>query len=327
MNNWQFGSQFMCIQQIIQLYRTMTMAHFTLMSFLVFVLLIGACQSPAGERKAPPLSDFDWQGHRGARGLLPENSVPSFHKALEYPVRTLELDLAISKDSQIVLSHEPWMSHHICALPDGQAVSSEMEKTYNLFEMTLSEIQRFDCGARGNRQFPEQEAMPVYKPTLREVVEAVDAYCREKARDLPNFNIEIKSNPEWDERFTPSVETFARLVVDEIRALGIQDRGIVQSFDPRALRAVKALAPGLPTALLVGNYNGVAANLEALGYRPEVYSPYYKLVSANVVRTVHEQGMKIIPWTVNEVTEMRALIQMGVDGIITDYPDRISETW
>jgi glycerophosphoryl diester phosphodiesterase len=297
---------------------------------VLLLLVIFGCSSNSSSQ--PPESNqamaeqFDWQGHRGARGLLPENTVPAFLEALKYPVTTLELDVVISKDSQVVVSHEPWMSHHICSNPDGSAVAESQEDSLLLFQMTYEQIQQYDCGSRGNEGFPGQEPMPAVKPTLRAVVEAVRVYCEENNRELPNYNVEIKSRPEWDGVKTPAPETFVRLVLSEIEALGIQERTCIQSFDKRSLRAVREQQPGITTALLIDNANGVEHNVEDLGYVPKIYSPHYRMVAANVVDTVHERGMRIIPWTVNEVEEMSTLIEMGVDGIITDYPDRIEGT-
>ncbi|MCO6476539.1 MAG: glycerophosphodiester phosphodiesterase [Phaeodactylibacter sp.] len=267
---------------------------------------------------------FDWQGHRGARGLLPENTAPSFLKALEYPqVKTLELDLAVSRDSLLVVSHEPWMSHHICSHPDGRPVTEEEEDELILFQMPYDSIRKYDCGSRGNERFPEQKAMPAHKPLLSEVVQAVDEYCEKNNRPRPRYNIEIKFEPEYVGVKAPDAETFARLVLEEITRLGIRERSCVQCFDVAPLQHIHRMAPELFTALLIDNAHGVAANLEALGYTPGAYSPYYKLVTANVVDTVHEKGMALIPWTVNDTTAMKALIALGVDGIITDYPNWI----
>ena len=110
---------------------------------------------------------IDWQGHRGARGLLPENTIPAFLKALEYPVRTLELDVVVSKDQRIILSHEPWFSEHICSKPNGQAVSASEAPTLKIYEMDYATIQSYDCGQRGNERLPEQQPLAVAKPDLR----------------------------------------------------------------------------------------------------------------------------------------------------------------
>lgn len=296
---------------------------------LLLALVTVGCSSgntsQAPESTQPMTEQFDWQGHRGARGLMPENTVQAFIEALKYPVTTLELDVAISKDSQVVVSHEPWMSHHICAHPDASPVTENQEDSLLIFQMTYDQIQQYDCGTRGNERFPEQEPVPAVKPTLWAVVEAVRRYCEENDRSLPRYNIEIKSRPEWDGVRTPAPATFARLVLAEVKALGIGARSCIQSFDERSLRAVHEQQPGMTLALLIDNPNGVVQNIEALGFTPEIYSPYYRMVAANVVDTVHDQGMLIIPWTVNEVEEMKTLIEMGVDGIITDYPNKIAE--
>lgn len=267
---------------------------------------------------------FDWQGHRGARGLAPENTIPAFLRALEFPeIVTLELDLAVSADEQLVVSHEPWLSASICAHPDGSAVLPEEEENLLIFKRAYLEIQEYDCGARGNPRFPEQEAQSAHKPTLDVVVKAVEEFCESRGREIPLFNIEIKSQPEWDGVKTPSPERFAQLVADKLRELEMEERACVQSFDPRALRAMRAIAPNITLALLVENLKGLDANVTSLGFVPSVYSPYYKLVRPSAIRKAHQMNMKIIPWTVNETTQMKRLKAMGVDGIITDYPNRI----
>ena len=267
---------------------------------------------------------FDWQGHRGARGLLPENTIPAFLKALEFPkLTTLELDLAVSKDNQLIVSHEPWMSALICSHPDGRPVEEDEEQELRIYEMTLAQIQAFDCGQRGNANFPEQTPQAVFKPTLEAVVKAAEETAGALQRPLPFYNIEIKSLPEWDEVFTPEPAAFVALVVRELRRLGISERSTVQSFDVRSLQALKEQAPHQRMAYLIANRNGLSKNLELLGFQPDIYSPYFLLCTAGLVDSLHQQNTQLIPWTVNEPDQMQELIDMGVDGIITDYPDRI----
>lgn len=292
---------------------------------LLIAGLLNGCGKPSSDQnaKSDMNPSFDWQGHRGARGLVPENTIPSFLKALEYPkILTIELDVVVSADSLVVVSHEPWMSAAICSHPDGRPVAGHEEEALNLFQMPYDQIRLFDCGSRGNDRFPEQKPEPAFKPLLEEVITAVEAHCLESDKTPPRYNIEIKSDPDWDDVKTPKPETFARLVVELIRKFEISQRVCIQSFDVRSIQAVHRLDSTLTTALLVANADGVAGNLEKLGYVPQIYSPNYTLVTANVVRAVHDRGMKIIPWTVNDTTSMKALIELGVDGIITDYPDR-----
>ena len=295
---------------------------------MLAVLGLFSCSEPNTQQDmtAEKAVTFDWQGHRGARGLLPENTIPAFLKALEYPqVKTLELDLAVSRDSLLVVSHEPWMSHHICSHPDGRPVGEQEEGSLLIHQMPYAQVKQFDCGSRGNSRFPEQKAMPAHKPLLSEVVAAVNAYCTEKGREKPRYNIEIKSEPAYDGIKSPPPAEFARLVLAEINRLGIRESSCIQSFDVRPLQALHQMDSTVYTALLIDSPNGVDANLAELGYLPDAYSPYYQLVTANVVETVHARGMKLIPWTVNDTTSMKALIALGVDGIITDYPNLIGE--
>ncbi len=293
---------------------------------LAGLLTLSACQRTTAKLPATmsAQTSFDWQGHRGARGLAPENSIPGFLKALEFPqITTLELDLAVSQDSQLILSHEPWLSHEICSWPDGRPVSKSEEDQLLIYHMRADALAHYDCGSRGHPRFPEQQKTSVIKPTLRAVVQAVNNWCQQRNRPLPAYNIEIKSRPEWDNVKTPTPEVFARLVVEEIQRLGIRERACVQSFDVRSLQAVHRLDAQLTTALLVENKHGLEANLQALGYVPPIYSPNYSLADAETIRLAHAKGMRIIPWTVNNPQDMKKLIALGVDGIITDYPDRI----
>jgi glycerophosphoryl diester phosphodiesterase len=269
--------------------------------------------------------DFDWQGHRGCRGLLPENSIPAFLHALNLGVTTLEMDLAVSADSQLIISHEPWLNIDICTKADGSNISKSESEHLLLIKMTTEEIRKCDCGSKGNPRFKEQKSMKTYKPTLEEVVKEVKKYCTEKNRPIPFFNIEIKSNPDWDGKQTPSVLAFSKRVVEQINQLGIKEKTYIQSFDPRALEAVKSLDGSVKLVFLVENTLGLKKNLKKLTFKPDVYSPFFKLLNKKTITKCHKQGIKVIPWTVNETSDMQAMIDLGVDGIITDYPNRIKQ--
>ena len=256
---------------------------------------------------------------------MPENTVAAFLKALEFPVRTLEMDAAISQDGQVIISHEPWFSHEISSTPNGDSITDEMEKNYLLHQMTAADIRAFDVGSRGNARFPDQQRMRVHKPTLAEVVQAVNAYCDEQRLERPYYNIEIKSRPEWDNELAPIPAKFAQVLLDEVTRLGIHDKTCIQSFDVRSLLAVNELDKTIMTAYLIENINPFAENMAKLDFIPTIYSPYYQLVTDTLVEQVHQVGMDLIPWTVNETSDMQRLQQLGVDGIITDYPNRISQ--
>ena len=270
---------------------------------------------------------IDWQGHRGCRGIMPENSLPAFLKALEFPeISTLELDIAISKDKKVIVSHEPWFNHTICDKPNGGgSVTEEEEKDLKIYEMTYEEIKQYDCGSRGNARFPDQVKMKVYKPSLEEMVKRVDAACEQMNRAKPNYDIEVKSDPKYYGKFTPHPEEYVRLVLGEVEALGIKDRSNLQSFDLNILHEIKKQSPSTIVSYLVENKDSAEDNLKKINFKPEIYSPYFLFLNKEVVDMFHAKGIKVIPWTVNEVGDMKKLIEMGVDGIITDYPNRIAE--
>ncbi len=262
------------------------------------------------------------EGHRGARGLLPENTIPSFLKALEFGVETIELDLAVSADGKLVVSHEPWFSHIISLDKDGKPIAADKEKEHNIFLMKYSEIKLYDVGSLGNKGFPEQQKMKVAKPLLKDVFKAVNDYTRKNKLKPVRFNIEIKSNPDWDGKFSPVPAVFAKLVYDEILKHKIEKQVIVQSFDVRPLQELRKLPVQLPLALLVMNKDGIANNIERLGFQPDTYSPHFSLVDEELVKYCRTRNIKIVPWTVNEIADLERMKKFDLDGIITDYPDR-----
>ncbi len=289
----------------------------------LFSVSISMCASEQNPNRES--AGFDWQGHRGARGLAPENTIPAFLKALEYPVTTLELDVVVSADKQVVVSHEPYMSAEICTKPNGEPVSEVEALGLNLFAMPYDSIRQYDCGRRGNRGFPEQKAQAVSKPLLTDMISAVEAHCEKTGRSKPRYNIEIKSRRDWYNAFVPPPEEFVQGVMADVEKTGVKERVSIQSFDPGVLQALDRLYPDVEMVYLVTNRQPLSKQLELLGVTPDVYSPNYRLLTAEIVKQAHAQGLRVIPWTVNEVPAMRSLMEMGVDGIITDYPNRIAE--
>ncbi|WP_422107716.1 glycerophosphodiester phosphodiesterase family protein [Winogradskyella sp.] len=265
-----------------------------------------------------PKKQVDVQGHRGCRGLLPENSLPAFEKAIELGVQTLELDIAITKDREVVVSHEPFMSGVICFDPENGEISEERNRAYNLFEMTHEEIKRFDCGSKFHPTYPKQEKLKTYKPLLSEVFELA------KTKN-PNvrFNIEIKSKPEYYGKYTPHPEAYVKIVLNEIEQHEVFKLVNLQSFDLAILEEVKKQSPKMPVALLIDEDETIKGKLQALSYKPEIISPYFKLLSQDQIKDYQSQGYLIIPWTINEEEDMKTMLEWCVDGIITDYPDRL----
>lgn len=265
---------------------------------------------------------FSIEGHRGARGYVPENTVPSFIKALEQGADTIELDLVVSKDNKLVVSHEPYFSSIISLDPNGQPITADKQKEHNIYKMNYSEVKKYDVGSIGNKDFPQQQKMKIHKPLLSETFIAIRKYEKKNKLKPSRFNIEIKSNPEGDNSFSPTPPVFAKMVYDEIVKYKMEKFVIVQSFDVRPLQELAKLPVKLPLALLVGNKDGIEKNLEKLGFQPDTYSPHFSLVDQALIDYCKQKNLKIIPWTVNEIADLEKMKMFAIDGIITDYPDR-----
>jgi glycerophosphoryl diester phosphodiesterase len=263
-------------------------------------------------------NNFDIQGHRGARGLFPENTLIGFTEACQLGVNTLELDVVISGDHKIVVSHEPWMNPVFCCDPNGNAVE---DNNYNLYKMDYATIRGFDCGKRKNPDFPFQSTLPQYKPLLSEVIKTTDEFTERAHLPAITYNIEIKSEAVTDQIYHPDPFTFAKLVYDHIEHM--LSRITLQSFDVRILQELYQLNPKTRMSLLVENTHSLEKNLNQLGFKPAIYGPEFTLVDPKLIDDLKQQHIGLIPWTVNETEDMKKLIEMGVDGIITDYPDRL----
>ena len=242
-------------------------------------------------------------GHRGARAMRPENTLPAFEYAIAQGVDALELDMAVTKDNVIVVSHDPVLEAPVCTGPREKAV---------IHELTLAEVREWDCGAKQNPSFPKQQAVPGTKmPTLEEVFALAP-----KGKFL--FNIETKSFVDKPE-LTPPPEEFARMVLAAIRKHRLEARVVLQSFDFRTLIAMKKLAPQIKLSAL---YEGPAKDFVAIGKEAGagIVSPAAKLVTAEQVKAAHAAGLEVLPWTVNTPEEWERLVNAGVDGIISDDP-------
>jgi len=278
---------------------------------------------------------FDVQGHRGARGLMPENTTPAFLAALDSGVTTLEMDLTISKDKQVVVSHDHWMSADFCLDPTGKEIKGRDEKKFNIYKMTYTEVSAWDCGSKGNSKYPQQQKMKMSKPLLSDVIVAVENHIKNFSKYEVDYNIEIKCGEGSDGVFHPKPAEFSDLVYNLIDQYLPWDRIVIQSFDMRVLRYWNQKYPKVRLALLIDNLKESKDNLKELGFFPDIYSPEFHLLDKNEVNHLHAltpsrllkpgqkiKPMRVIPWTVNDESDMKDFVDMGVDGLITDYPDR-----
>lgn len=244
-------------------------------------------------------------GHRGARAVMPENSLPAFEYAIQAGVDVLELDMAVTKDDIVVVSHDPEMNPAFCTGP-------AQSKTKVIREMTLAELKQWDCGAKANPGFPKQKAVPGTRvPTLDEVFALAP-------RGKFDFNIETKIFPQRPS-VTPSPERFAELVLAQVRRHKLERRVILQSFDFRTLRAMHTLAPEIRlSALLSFPQQDWIQSCKESG--ATIVSPHVRLVTPEKVAAAHAAGLQVVPWTANDPAEWKMLAAAQVDAIISDDP-------
>ena len=273
----------------------------------VLVGLVSTVQAEAAPR-------IEVQGHRGARALRPENTLAGFAYALSVGVDTIELDLAVTRDDELVVNHELWVHPARCRGPGGAV----LEDWVPIRTLTLPEVQRYDCGSVQDTRFERQQSVPGERiPSLGQV------FALRKGRASPaakavRLNVELKSVPAKPE-LTPTPQRYAALVVDLVRKEGWTGRVNVQAFDHRLLAAVKALAPELPVAVLLSRSlpDLVAVARSA---RAEIVSPNHEWITSVEVKALHAAGLRVVPWTANDEGAWRRLVRLGVDGIITDDP-------
>jgi glycerophosphoryl diester phosphodiesterase len=271
-------------------------------------LLLSSPPAAAGERPVAV------HGHRGARAVLPENTWPAFEHAIEVGADILELDVVVTKDDALIITHNPEVDPALCVGPGGEA----LEEGVAVRERYLAELKQLDCGATANPRFPDQRPVPgTAMPTLDELFAAV------AASELPGaatvrFNVEAKIVPGLPE-LAPTPQAFAALLVDCFRRYGVTERVILQSFDYRVLAAARAIEPALTVAFLNDwDHPDLAAIGPHLGV--DIYAPNHLWITAEDVQALHAAGLEVHPWTVNEPEHWERLIEMGVDGIITDDP-------
>ena len=253
---------------------------------------------------APPPHRIQVHGHRGARAMMPENTLPAFEYAIGVGVDVLELDLAVTNDNVLVVSHDPHLSEVFCS---GPAAGSRVIR-----ELTLAELAKWDCGARANPLFPKQKAVPGTRvPTLDQVLAL-------GTRGKFHFNIETKifrKNPE----LTPDAETFSRLLVEAIRRHKLESRCIIQSFDDRTLIAAARLAPEIRRSALFERSPGDLVSATRAAHSG-ILSPHYSITTKEIVEQAHAAGLQVVPWTANLPADWDRLIEARVDAIISDDP-------
>lgn len=293
----------------------------TIHLIMLVIVMLASCSTT---KYAMTKTDtINYQAHRGGRGLMPENTIPAMLSVMDNnKVTTLEMDLAITKDKQVVVSHDPVLNPIITTKPDGTFIKASAISENVIYQMNYEQLQKFDVGLKFHPGFPQQKKLSVAIPTLSDLIDSVEIKGAQIGRKML-YNIEIKSVEGKDIMEHPAPDEFVDLVVNLIKQKNIINRTTIQSFDIRPLKVLHQKYPSIQLAYLVEGKNtgDVKMKLDLLGFTPTIYSPEYKYVTKETVDYCHAHKMKIIPWTVNTKKDIDALIALGVDGLITDYPN------
>jgi len=215
------------------------------------------------------------------------------------------MDVVMTKDGVVLVSHEPWFSKEIC--------DCDQLAENNIFLMTYDQVKKIQCGNKAHPKFPKQKQFATYKPSLIDVIEAVEKFCVEKDRPMPRFNIELKSEPAWDGIYLPDNKKFVERVYQVIRETQIEDLTTIQSFDPRVLNIFMGMKTNLRFAFLTESNEDALEQMLTLKKLPQIFSPKHTTLTKQKVEKIQKLGMQVIPWVVNSPGEIEALIEMGVD--------------
>lgn len=298
--------------------------NFLLTSVSVLSLSISSCNTPKQvSMQNADFPTFSYEGHRGARGLYPENSIGAMKVAIDLPkVTTLEMDCHITKDKKVVVYHDDYLNPKFVTYTDGKELKGK-DIRGTIYSYSWKELKAFDLGLKGNVDFPEQQKTATSISLLSDLIEQSEAYAKEKRQSPMFYNIETKSKDGKDHEWHPAPQEFSDLVLEVVIEKGIASRTVIQSFDKRTIQYINKHYPQIKTSYLIDakNTKTIKELITDLGFKPFIISPNYKLVNASFVKEAHDLGVKVIPWTVNKKEEISALEALKVDGIISDYPN------
>lgn len=285
-----------------------------------------ACKTTRSARQTAADPTVFKVGHRGTRGLMPENTIPAMYKGLEVGANTIEFDIHITKDGQVMVYHDASFTPSYTTMPDGKDIPPAERSKYTFYQMNYSDIRSFIIGEKPYPAFPEQQRMRSYAPLLSEMIDSVEAYTKQHHLPPAYYLLEIKSSEKTDGKEQPAPEEYIEkmMAVKQLKQLG--NRLYVQSFDPRPLQVMHRKYPSIKLGFLTSDKKHTfEQHLEQLGFTPYFYNPAYEMVTPELVKKCHDRHITIVPWTVQTVDEMKKLRSMGVDGIISDYPNKFHE--
>lgn len=302
----------------------------SLLLLFTAILLIACTTKKQDDLQPAEFPEFSAESHRGGRGDMPENTIPAMLHSLSLDyITTLELDIHVTADKQLVLSHDAYLNPGFTLKPDGTEIDKSESKNYPVFQMTYDEIKKFDVGSKVYDNFPDQKKMKVSIPLLGDVIDSVQHYIEVHDRQQVFYNIETKSSEAKDNVLNAAPEEFVKLLMDVVEEKGVAPYVIIQSFDVRTLQILHEKYPHIRTSYLVGPERRkeftIEEDFEVLGFEPDIYSPNFKYITKEEVEKCQQRGIKVVVWTPNTKEEIDELMAMGVDGIITDYPELLSK--
>jgi len=288
--------------------------------FALLALSLIQCSSP--KSSAPGI---DLQAHRGGAGLMPENTFTSMKNALDMRINTLEMDLQITSDGKVVVSHDNYF-HPRCAIrPDGTPVQQGEPKEY-IHTMPYDSAAKYEVGLKPTDKWPEKALISEHVPLASELLDFTEQYAKDNGIPLPGYNIEIKSRTgEGEGTLWPDYVEFCDTCIPLLLSKNLGERLIVQTFDPRSMEYIHEKWPEVILSYLTEKDPDIEAILATISFQPQWWSPNYAAITPENVAFCHKRGIKVVPWTVDEPEDIRRMADCGVDAIISNYPDRLIE--
>jgi glycerophosphoryl diester phosphodiesterase len=289
------------------------------------LLAITSLTNCAGKKNSKKIimdyPEFMLQGHRGTRGLMPENTIPGMIKAVQDGANVLEMDLQFTADGAVVVAHDPFINRLYSLDSQGNEIPEEDARKHIIYAMNYEDVRSFDVGSKEYPSYPKQGKLSTYIPKLSALIDSVEQFTRETQLNPIFYNLEIKAGTQGDNLWHPDPKELVCKLMSVLKNANIENRYYISSFDIRQIKELRASYPEVPLAFLTADEHiPISQHIKSIGFTPEIFSPYYKVVTRAMVLEARELGIKIVPWTVNEEEMMISLINMGVDGIITDYP-------
>ena len=289
----------------------------------LFFLMFTSCTNLSGKRLVRE-PGFYVIGHRGIPSLMPENTIPGMKLAIDSGANTIELDVHMTRDSQVVVYHDALLNPAYTTKSDGSELEERQSRPYILYQMEYNHIRSFDVGKKYFPAHPAQRKMAAYAPLLSELIDSIETYIRAKNYAPVSYLVEVKSGERTDGIEQPAPEQFMKMLMSVLLKKDLGNRLIIQSFDRRPLQVLHRDFPGVALGLLTGEQKSFKEQIKSLGFYPAFYNPHYSLVTPDLVKECHAKKIRICPWTVNDEVQMKKLLDMGVDGIISDYANKVA---